>query len=199
VPDVGANMNTGLRYGSAVNLPSDIGTDYSTENRDILELDFTTESRLLTAGISCPAGVRILDLLNTPYAKSGINNSEFMELEDRSNPHMQPRNMFIKKESILFVSAPDKELRRGLGSDGVTKVYPFISKTPVKIGIQIKNYLLIGNIFKTDRQSVKDVLNNDMFFLPLTDARIMLNSVFLGDRPFLAVNKQQISSVIIEY
>ncbi len=168
------------------------------ETYDWIELEFVTASNSLKAGISCPTGLRILDLLNTPC--SGLQNtkSEFIELQDRSNPNNTTRTIFIKKEALLFVSAPDENLRRGLGANGDFKVYPFIEKTSLRMSVQIQNYLLIGNIFMKKGQDLLTMLNDDMFFLPITDVTLALDSAYLGNRPFVAINKQQIVSAYLD-
>jgi hypothetical protein len=161
-----------------------------------LELDFFTETQILTGGISCPAGMRILDLLNTPCNGLTSRKTEFIELEDHTNP--EAKSVCIKKDSVLFVSTPEENMGRGLGANGEFKIYPVVTKIPMRICAQMKNYTVCGNLFRTKNQQMIDVFNDGMFFLPLTDAAIYRDSVLWGNRPFVAVNKQQVVSVVRE-
>jgi hypothetical protein len=167
------------------------------ELRDIapnwLELEFYTKSQTLAGQISCPAGLRILDMLNTPYSASQKAKVEFIYLEDYLKPdHDEPRTVFVKKDDILFVSAPDVNMGRGLGAKGEFKVYPFVPKKALRVSIQVNTYLITANLFHTNDQTMLDVLNDEMFFLPLTDVSIAKDYHYYGDRPFIAVNKGQI-------
>jgi hypothetical protein len=194
----GIHLNITISNGSKVEASTVAGMNAPAISADWLELEFFTESQILTGGISCPAGMRILDLLNTPC--NGITNikTEFIELKDHSNPETEAKSVCVKKESVLFVSAPDENLGRGLGANGEFKVYPFVAKTPVRVSIQLKGYLISGNLFCSRNQQMIDVFNDGMFFLPLTNATIYRDSVFWGNRPFVAVNKQQIVSATRE-
>lgn len=161
-----------------------------------LELEFYTQSQKLKGQISCPAGMRVLDLLNTPGNLAQNAKVEFIELKDYSRTDdisSEPKTVYIKKDDVLFVSAPDVNIGRGLGAKGEFQVYPFVPKTKMRVSIQVNNYSISGTLFRAKGQTVMDVLNNDMFFLPLTYVLISKDCRLTGDRPFVAVNKRQIS------
>jgi hypothetical protein len=165
---------------------------------DWLELEFFTQTQILSGRITCPAGTRILDLLNTPCNSSTNRKIEFIEFEDHTNPEAEAKSICVKKDSVLFVSAPDEDMGRGLGANGEFKLYPFVTKIPMRVCIQLENYTVCGNLFRTKNQQMIDVFNDGMFFLPLTDVTIARDSVLWGNRPFVAVNKQQIVSATME-
>jgi len=161
-----------------------------------LELEFYTQSQKLKGQISCPAGMRILDLLNAPSSIAQNAKVEFIELKDYSRTDDisdEPKTVCIKKDDVLFVSAPDVNMGRGLGAKGEFQLYPFVPKTKMHVCVEVNDYSISGNLFRAKNQTMMDVLNNDMFFLPLVDVIISKDSRLSGDRPFVAVNKRQIS------
>lgn len=161
---------------------------------DWLELDFFTKSQSLKGQISCPAGIRILDLLNSPCTPGQNWKIEFLELNDdnHENADGTHRSVCVKKENIIFVSAPDANMGRGLGAQGDFKVYPFVSKSTMRVSLQAHQYTICGNLFRTKNQTMFDVLNDNMYFLPLTDVTIAKDGYLCGERPFVAINKMQI-------
>jgi hypothetical protein len=177
------------------NLVHDATTDW-------LELEFYTQSRTLKGQISCPAGMRILDMLNIPYSVPQNARVEFIELKDyltTDSDRGEPKTVCVKKDDILFVSAPDADMGRGLGAKGEFRVYPFVSKIALRVSIELHSYSLTGKLFRTRNQTMLDVLNDDMFFLPLTDVSLGNDHRYLGERPFIAVNKKQIDECREEY
>jgi hypothetical protein len=189
-------MSIAIANGRKVEVSTIAGMPAPALTCNWLELDFFTETQILTGGISCPAGMRILDMLNTPCNGLTSRKTEFLELEDHTKP--EEKSVCVKKDSVLFVSAPDENMGRGLGANGEFKVYPFVSKIPMRVCIQMKNYTVCGNLFCTKNQQMIDVFNDGMFFLPLTGATIYRDSVLWGNRPFIAVNKQQVISAARE-
>jgi hypothetical protein len=167
-----------------------------------LELEFYTRTQALKGHISCPAGMRILDMLNTPSNPIQNGKTEFMELKDylkTDDDSGEPKTVCINKDDILFVSAPDADIGRGLGAKGEFKVYPFVPKTIMRVSIIVHSYMISGNLFRAINQTMIDVLNDGMFFLPLTEAVIGKDCHYSGDRPFVAVNKKQIGECREEY
>jgi len=163
---------------------------------DWLELEFFTQSQIFEGQISCPAGMRILDMLNTPCSPAQNAKVEFIELKDHlksDNGCGEPKTVCIKKEDIIFVSAPDANMGRGLGAKGEFKLYPFVPKTTIRVSIELPAYSITGNLFRAKNQTMMDVLNDEMFFLPLTDVPIGKDNRYVGERPFVAVNKRQIN------
>ena len=175
------------------NAVHDLGVDW-------LELEFVTQSRIFEGQISCPAGMRILDMLNTPCSPAQNAKVEFIELKDhlKTDSCGKPGMVCIKKEDILFVSAPDANMGRGLGAKGEFKLYPFVPKTPVRVSIELPAYSITGNLFRAKNQIVMDVLNDEMFFIPLTDVTIGKDGRYVGERPFVAVNKRQINQCSVD-
>jgi hypothetical protein len=160
-----------------------------------LELEFYTQSQRLKGQISCPAGMRILDMLNTPCDPNSNDKTEFLELKGYSktgNNFREPQTVCIKKDDILFVSAPDVNMGRGLGAKGEFKVFPFVPKEKMRVSIRLNSYSITGTLFRANNQTMMDVLNDGMFFLPLTYAMISKDNCDFGDRPFVAINKKQV-------
>jgi hypothetical protein len=160
-----------------------------------LELEFYTQTQRLRGQISCPAGMRILDMLNTPCSLTDNEKTEFIELKGYSKTDdncLEPKTVCIKKDDILFVSAPDVNTGRGLGAKGEFKVFPFVPKTKMRVSIQVNTYSITGTLFRAENQTMVGVLNDGMFFLPLTYVLINKDCCLFGDRPFVAVNKKQI-------
>ena len=167
-----------------------------------LELEFYTQEQKLKGQISCPAGMRILDMLNTPCSSTKNEKTEFMELKDylkTDDDSSGPKTVCVKTDDILFVSAPDINMGRGLGAKGEFQVFPFVPKEKIRVSIQLIDYSLIGNLFRRQNQTMVEVLNDGMFFLPLTEVMISQNHRYSGDRPFVAANKKQIRECREEY
>jgi hypothetical protein len=184
-PHAGKKLVSSIAGGSA----SDLACNW-------LELEFYTVSQQLKGQISCPDGMRILDILNTPLSQTQNIKVEFIELIDYLETETncgKPKKVYIKKDDVLFISAPDENTGRGLGAKGESKVYPFVPKTPTQVSIQLPAYSIDGNVFRAKNQSVLDLLNEAMLFLPLTDAVISKDCRYWIKRPFVAVNKRQIT------
>jgi hypothetical protein len=71
-----------------------------------------------------------------------------------------------------------------------------VVKTPIEVHVKRESYSISGKLFRNKKQNILDVLNDGMFFLPMTDVTISMDSGYFGNRPFVAVNKQQIISVV---
>src|SRR5271157_4658986 len=68
-----------------------------------LELEFYTRSRTLKGEISCPTGMRILDMLNIPYSVPQNARVEFIELKDyltTDSDGGDPKTVCVKKDDI---------------------------------------------------------------------------------------------------
>ena len=166
---------------------------------ELVELDFFTQTQVITGTISCPDGMRILDMFNTPNAGLQNRKMEFIQIKEsttKDSESAQRRTIWLKKDLILFVLASDENLGRGVGARKDAKVYPFVSKTPMKLSVEVQKYVITGNLFQAKNQQTSDVLNDGAFFLPMTDVNITLGSQLFRTGPFAAINKQQIVSAV---
>jgi len=90
-------------------------------------------------------------------------------------------------------------LARGIGAKDGQKRYPYVHKSPVRARMRMPSYELTGNIHCANGQRTPQLLEEELMFLPLTDARIR---VFTGGNwwgaNFVAVNRRQIFSLQYE-
>ncbi len=162
-------------------------------------LEFYTPSRVLSGYVPCPTGLRLLDLLNGVVTREPETKGEFLEFYDTSYPspecsHPDETREYVRKAAIEMVAVSDANLARGIGARGVSRLYPFVEKAPVRVSLELPSYSLVGNVHCVHGQGVHQVLNEDASFLPLTDVSIAHQYSFYGTRPFVAVNKEHIIS-----
>jgi len=164
---------------------------------DWLALECYTSDEVLSGRIRWPVGIRLLDLLNSLYATQHDSSGEFLafvdisEEDDTAEPH-------VNKEALEMVTISDANLARGVGAESNPR-YPFVRKSPIAVFLRLKKYAVTGTMHLVERQTVQDLLNRDALFLPVTDATILTpESRFYGSRPFIAVNKKNITWVKIE-
>ncbi len=72
-----------------------------------------------------------------------------------------------------------------------------VNKTAARVSLELKGYLLEGNVHCAGGQTVRDVLDENAFFLPLTDVAIIRDGHFHATRPFVAVRKDRIVSLTL--
>ena len=80
-------------------------------------------------------------------------------------------------------------------SDVPSSGIPFVSKTTRKVIIELPGYLLSGDLHLPEGQDIQAVLKEEKPFFPLTDAVITDDTGLRVERPFVAVNKRQITSL----
>lgn len=163
-------------------------------------LELYTLSRVLSGYIRCPREIRLLDLLNgTGSSEHGINRGfiEFVDISASGEEHTYQERLreYIRKAAVQLISISDADLARGVGgARGGAKLYPFVSKSAVPVSLQLPTYTLIGCAHCSQGQSLQDMLNEDKLFIPLTGVTIAHPYGLHATRPFVAVNKEQVTS-----
>jgi len=156
----------------------------------VLTLNFYSESEETRAMFYCSPGSRIIDMLNRADDRAQAHNT-FLELIDSESNS----EIYIRKNTILFVAADDANTGRGFGGDPNYNLYPVVEKVPVKVNVQLNSYRLIGNIYQLNDKTLKATLADNAPFLPLTDVMIVRGTKLISEKPFVAVNKRQIISL----
>ncbi len=164
---------------------------------DWLALECYTGDEVLAGRIRWPAGVRLLDLLNSLYTTQQDSSGEFLDFVDISEGD-DGVETHVSKASLEMVTISDPNLARGVGAETSPK-YPFVRKGGVAVSLRLRKYTVSGTMHLAERQTIQDVLNRDALFLPVTDAAILTpENRFYGSRPFVAVNKRNITWVRVE-
>jgi len=164
---------------------------------DWLALECYTSDEVLSGRIRWPVGIRLLDLLNSLYATQHDSSGEFLDFVDISRED-DIVETHVSKEALEMVTISDANLARGAGAESNPK-YPFVRKSPIAVSVRLKKYTVSGTMHLVERQTVQDLLNRGALFLPVTDATILtLENRFYGHRPFIAVNKKNITWVKVE-
>jgi hypothetical protein len=187
--------------GGAGQTPNNPPKTASDQSCTLLELEYFTQSQIFKSSIACPTGMRISDMFNNARSELKDKRTEFIEVknvENADNLANQPKNVCIKKSSILFALVSDENLGRGIGAASSSKMYPYLAKTAIRLNIQLQEYLIIGNILRTKSQNNIDVLNDETSFLPMTDVVITKDGQYFRSGPFITINKAQILSLIEE-
>lgn len=165
-----------------------------------LSLVLYTEKTKLTCFISIPHDLRLSDVLNEGLAGECRYGGSFLDLTGvtifgEGNFKERYTNLYIAKSTLHMVETPDGDVARGIGAKVGRKRHPFVRKSPMYVRLQLPNYTLTGNIHGASGQSVLDILNSELMFLPLTDAKMKEEG---SDRwrsvAFLAVNRKEILS-----
>lgn len=160
------------------------------------ELECYTQSDVFSGSICCPAGLRIIELLNSRRHDNGSKFIEFINVSDSKHEDSYCNRSidYIRKGAVQFVAVSDANLGRGIGANDGPKRPPFFRKSVIPASLHLQTYTLHGSIHHAQGQTVQDVLNDDAEFLPLTDVTIVYECNIYGTRPFVAVNKEQITS-----
>jgi hypothetical protein len=167
---------------------------------ETINVEFYTQSEVLSGHITCPLGFRLLDLFNDQGQNDENSTSEFIELVNTSkdikwNSFRDAPKEYLRKTSIYMVAVPDAETARGLGAKGSQKTYPFVVKLPRTVNIEMMFYSIAGTAYLPEGQTLRELLNERARFLPLTDVTITRNHHLFATRPFCIVNKDQIVSM----
>jgi hypothetical protein len=162
-----------------------------------LPVELYTGDEVLSGRVSCPSSSRLLDLLNNRGVERWNAKNELIEfhgfLYGTSGEEHQGINVLrIRKSALHLVAVDDVDLGRGAGADNSQRVYPVVNKTQVRVTLRLPNYTLLSNIHCSEGQTIEDLMNSDMTFLPLTHVTITRDQHEYGTRPFVAVNKEQI-------
>jgi hypothetical protein len=172
---------------------------YQTSGETI-NVEFYTQSEVLCGRIACPVGFRLLDLFNEPGPVEENSTFEFIELVNTANnikwvSFKDAPKEYIRKNSIYMVAVPDAETARGLGARDSVKTYPFVSKLPRTVSIEMMVYSIVGTAYLPEGQTLKELLNERAQFIPLTDISISRSHHLYCTRPFCIINKQLIVSI----
>lgn len=163
---------------------------------NFLELEVYTQSPLKIGKMPCPSIVRVLDLLNSQFSPDDADDRGFLELmESGAAAGQDAPKLYFRKSAIDLIAFTDANAGRGIGAASSLKAYPFVSKMPKRVIIELHSYTVLGSIHCASDQSVLTMLNERKAFLPVTDAVITNGSGFRGERPFVAINKHQIISL----
>ena len=143
---------------------------------------------------------RLSDFLNSRSTYRAQNQDSFLSV---TNVTIIPDNgaqesladAYLNRSSILLAATEDGDLARGVGARIEPKLYPYVKKAPVSVILELPSYTLSGNLHCTDGQCLKDLLNKECNFLPLTDVTIKPHKNGTSwQGPFVAVNKGQVLS-----
>jgi hypothetical protein len=163
---------------------------------NLLEIEVYTQSPVKKGKVSCPSIVRALDLLNNHFFPDAIDDKNFLELmESGAAAGQDAPKLYFRKSAIDLIAFTDANAGRGNGAVPSLKAYPFVSKMPRHVTIELHSYTVVGSIHCASDQSVMTILNERKAFLPVTDAVITNGSGFRGERPFVAINRHQIISL----
>ncbi len=107
---------------------------------------------------------------------------------------IQPR--YLRKASIHMAALSDPGVARGR-IPAILGIRTMVNKAAARVSLELKGYLLEGNVHCSGSQSVRDALDEKALFLPLTDVAIVRDGHFHATRPFVAVRKHRIISVTL--
>jgi len=141
---------------------------------------------------------RLTDILGGISVSRPESRAMFLRLTDVTVEHVDGReeslaSAYVSKTAIELATTLEADSGRGLGAKPGPKPYPFAEKSPVRVMLQTRSYVIAGNAYRAAYQTVWHVLEEKPTFLPLTDAEIV--TLANGNRwnvPFVAVNKEQI-------
>jgi hypothetical protein len=162
------------------------------------------EAQTITGNVSLPCGQRMSYLLNSIILGQHENNATFLELTDVTISHEdgtkeRAQTSFINKAAIQLLTTLEKDLARGIGAKDGLKHYPYVHKSPIRASMRTLSYELTGDMHCAGGQRIQQLLEEELTFLPLTDARIRVAKG--GDSwgaTFVAVNRRQIFSLQYE-
>jgi hypothetical protein len=163
-------------------------------------LELYTQSRILSGYIRCPRELRLLDLLNgAGSAENGASHAFFEFLDDTTtsgeeSTYQERLREYVRKAAVQLIATSDVNLARGAGARSSAKGYPYLPKSPVAVSLQLPTYTLTGCAYCSPGQSLYEVLNEDRLFIPLTGVTIAHQYGPHAIRPFVAVNKAQVTS-----
>jgi hypothetical protein len=170
-----------------------------------LKVWICTNINIVHGFVSLAPQQRLIDFLNgVPAAES--RKEYFLTVSDAvaSFPEGEEKDiksLLINKNNVLFVGLEGTEKVRALRSESGAKLYPAITKIPVKATIHIEtklyifDYKVTGFMHCAANQKPVELLNSDLRFLPFTDVKIS-PSLVAGEQEyetdFVAISKQHI-------
>ncbi len=163
-------------------------------------VEFFIGPRLLSGYVSLARGRRLLDLLNRSGSLARDIQSDYVEfIPDGDSDvgeaeEIQPR--YVRKAAIHIAALSNPGVARGRRS-AMLGIRTVVNKTAARVSLELKGYLLEGNVHCAGGQTVRDVLDENAFFLPLTDVAIIRDGHFHATRPFVAVRKDRIVSLTL--
>jgi len=164
-----------------------------TLERVSIPVEVAMQSEIKAGYISCPLYTRLLDLFNGETD----SNTDFFELASSANNEttdtkIDNSRFYFRKSAIDFIAVNEANAARGIGSNQNWKAYPFLPKYPAHVTLHLKNFVITGTLHLSEMQTVKELLNEKITFLPITEATISHDYKLVGTRPFVIVNKELI-------
>ncbi len=162
-----------------------------------LPIECFTGDDVFVGRTSWPAGIRLLDLLNSLYTTRYDSSGDFLDFINMSRPE-DPVETHINKTAVTMVALEDVDLARGAGSSP-NPAFPFIPKSAVPVSVKTDSFTVEGSMHLADGETISDVLNRDALFVPVTGTTLATReNRFYANRPFVAVNKRHIVRVQAE-
>jgi hypothetical protein len=161
-------------------------------------VEFYIGPQILSGYLPVAAGRRLLDILNMISDLDRDVQSEYIGFtSDSGGPGGEaPQVRYVRKLSVGLAALSDPELARGAGAKVSTGLYPRVEKAGVRVSIELPGYSLDGTMHCSPGRTIRDVLDEDTMFLPMTEVTIIRDNRVYGSRPFVAVRKEQIVSVL---
>ncbi len=165
---------------------------------------FYMHDKVLIGTVSLPHGKRLSDFLNGVNVAPNAHASRFIKLTNVTVCHKNGikenvETAHVNKSTIEIVATLDGDLARGIGAQKSSKRYPFIPKTKVRASMTMPDFDVAGYLHCTKGQTLCDVIEDKIEFLPITDAQIRGTQIDVSrSAVFCAVNKEQIGSLYCE-
>jgi hypothetical protein len=145
---------------------------------------------------------RLSDALNGISQMGPVIPGRFLELTDVTVRNADGGEekldyFFVNKSTVqLAVTLGGADSGRGIGGNKGSRPYPFVKKSPLSVVIKTQDYIINGDMYFKNYQSVWQVLEDTPIFLPLTNVQVRTlakdaSEVF----PFAVVNKMLILSL----
>jgi hypothetical protein len=96
---------------------------------------------------------------------------------------------------VELAAISDPDLARGTGVKVAAGVYPHVEKLPVRVSLEMPGYVIDGNMHCAPGKTIRDVLDEDTLFLPLTKVTMTHENNLYVTRPFVAARKEQVISL----
>jgi len=176
-------------------------------NKNWLRLTVYMPEQILSGSFHYPAQQRLLDSLNGGFDMNGgfvpqhavggnfLKLDEVLAASEDKTSEAHPSS-YINTTNIQIVTLDEPDLARGAGAKISTRHYPYVSKTLVRANLDLPAYTVTGNMHCASGQSLQDVVNGILRFLPVTDVSIKVKqSGKTTSAAFAAVNGAQILSL----
>ena len=156
------------------------------------------DEQVLTGSVYLPPEKRLSDLLNGIAARQSERKGDLLELSDVTTFHTdgtkeRADTSYINKTNIRVLATLDNDSGRGIVANSNRRAYPFVQKSPVRARMRVPGYELIGTLHCAIGQKVRQVLEEKLMFIPVTDTRIRLANKDTWLRAFFAaVNREQV-------